>query len=344
MKTKLEKLLDRHPVAVLISDVHYNINTLEVADRALRRAIDHANELSVRVIVCGDLHDTKANLRGECTTAMMDAFSNAIYAPAILVGNHDKINEKSQNNSLSFLRGMAHIVNHPKNLFVLSDIELIPYQSDKFYLLGHLSNISKENLIIMHQGVTGTEAGHYMQDKTAITKQDLAGRRIISGHYHRRQTLELPEGGQLDYVGNPYTLGFSEANDPEKGYQILYSDDSLEFVPTNLRKHVVIERTAHEVIVKTDLKVRQEDILWLKISGPSDHLATLSKKQIKENCGLKQDFKLDLIPTDTQATIEVNSMPQDQMLDTLIESLPETDSNRKARLKLLWKQLHEGDK
>lgn len=66
------------PEAVLISDIHYNIQTLPLADAAVNMAITKANQLGVPLIVCGDLHDTKANLRGECVNAMLETFSRAI--------------------------------------------------------------------------------------------------------------------------------------------------------------------------------------------------------------------------------------------------------------------------
>ncbi len=61
------------PIAVIISDVHYDLNTLEVADAALTKAVSKANDLDVMLIICGDLHNTKANLRAECIDAMYEA-------------------------------------------------------------------------------------------------------------------------------------------------------------------------------------------------------------------------------------------------------------------------------
>jgi hypothetical protein len=45
---------NKYPIAVIISDVHYNINTLEVADKAMRMAINRANILNIPLIVAGD--------------------------------------------------------------------------------------------------------------------------------------------------------------------------------------------------------------------------------------------------------------------------------------------------
>ena len=72
----------RSPIAVLISDIHYNINTLPVADAALRQAIAKANELDVVLIVTGDLHDTKANLARVPQPPDLEAFIRSyVYKP-----------------------------------------------------------------------------------------------------------------------------------------------------------------------------------------------------------------------------------------------------------------------
>ena len=102
--------MQRKPVAVLISDVHYNLNNLKLADAAMRQATDKAQILGVPFIVAGDLHDTKANLRGECVNAILETFSHLKLKALVLVGNHDKINEKSEDNALGFLEGHVNFI------------------------------------------------------------------------------------------------------------------------------------------------------------------------------------------------------------------------------------------
>lgn len=366
------------PIAVLISDVHYNITTLEIADKAMRIAIDKANSLDVPLIVCGDLHDTKANLRGECIEAMINTFNLCETETYILVGNHDKINEKSEKHSLNFLNdlgeiedksnwdnyvteGAVTVISKPRFINTIPfngmSAELIPYDHDTKRLREHIKTLDPACLIIMHQGINSSNAGHYYQDKSALNKEDLAGFRVISGHYHTRQSFDLPDSGKFDYVGNPYSLGFGEANDPEKGYQILYNDGSLEFVPTNLRKHVVLELTlAENPTLDSDFEkednfglylglnaLKIEDLLWIKIKGSSDKLTKYIKQYLINNLKIKQSFKLDLIPTDTKPEQKqhVKDQTQAQVLEAIIDSLSNTDNERKIRLKNLIKQLGE---
>lgn len=320
----------RKSAAVLISDIHYNINTLELADEALRMAINKANELNVPLIVAGDLHDTKANLRGECVNAMISAFMSTDKTPVVLVGNHDKINEKSEDHSLNFLSKYAFVLSQPYKSERLNNTYFIPYHTNAEELKSYLKTIPKGSTLIMHQGITGSNSGEYIQDKSAITKENVAGFRVISGHYHQRQIIELPDNGVWDYIGNPFTVNYGEANDPPKGFQILRDDGSLEFVPTNLRKHVVYEidlnSAAHPAIVKHSVG----DLIWLKVKGTKEQLSKFKKPF---------DCKLDLIPLDMTTKVENKSLNQHELLDSMIDSLTNVTDNTKINLKELWKEL-----
>jgi DNA repair exonuclease SbcCD nuclease subunit len=340
------------PIAVCISDIHYNIHTLQLADASMRQAIARANELDVHLIVAGDLHDTKANLRGECANAMIETFKTLNRKAIVLVGNHDKINEKASENSLNFLQAYTLSVVDKStfwNLRIYSkgihpNIYTIPYHHDSNELRVYLKTVPKGSTLIMHQGLIDSNAGHYIQDKSAITKEDVAGMRVISGHYHTRQTIDLPEGGKWSYLGNPYSLNFGEANDPPKGYSVLMYDGSLEFVPTNLRKHVVIVCNVGTInSFSKPNYIKSNDLVWVKVEGSKEHLALWNKERISKELGISQSFKLDLIPTDTTTdkTIQKENKTQPQILDSLIDSLTETSDTKKLRLKYLWKEFTE---
>lgn len=328
------------PIAVFISDVHYNINTLEVADKAMRMAIAKANELDVELIVAGDLHDTKANMRGECVNAMIDTFNLCRHSPYILRGNHDQINEKSEQHSLNFLRNVANIVDKPRYYGVIN-ATLIPYQHSADKCREILAKIPKNDLIIMHQGLNKTSAGHYFQDNSAINLEDVAGRRIISGHYHTRQVTLLDQDGKWDYLGNPYTLGFGEANDPPKGFHVLYEDGKLEFIPTNLRKHVVLSYTYSNGVFYNDNPcfIAPDDLVWVKVQGTKEALTNVTKEMFQNSIPFPQSFKFELIPYETSFTpVEKNTSPN-VLLDAIIDSLEHASADQKTRLKNLWKSL-----
>lgn len=342
-------------IAVLINDVHYNINTLELADNSMRQAIYKANQLQIPLIVAGDLHDTKANMRAECVNAMLRTFGKVQTRCFIIVGNHDLINEKALQNSLEFLEGQNEKVSlvrkHLQPKVSGMPFHMLAYHSDKEELRNVLNTIPEGSTLIMHQGLQGSSSGEYVQDKSAINHEDVSDFRVISGHYHTRQDIKTgrPRKGAVglfSYIGNPYTLNFAEANDPEKGFQILMSDGMLEFVSTNLRKHVVYEIVLHETPRDTMPFVSVGDLLWIKIKGPKHELLTVDKENTKAEIefhtglSLPESFRLDLIPTDTVSSkIDTTNKTQREVLDEIITSKVDLRDETISKLKTLWKNL-----
>lgn len=338
------------PKAILISDIHFNLTTLPVASEALKQAVNKANDLKVPLIIPGDMHDTKANVRGECIKAIQDILYACHNRVHVVRGNHDSINEKSKDTALMFLRGDERIDIIVDNCYLPElGLWILPYEHDVERLRGVLKTIPKGSTLIMHQGVEGSHSGEYIQDKSAISHDDVKDFRVISGHYHRRQDIKTgrPRKGAVglwSYIGNPYTLNFGEAEDPEKGFQILKEDGTLEFVPTKLRAHIVLDYS-YDMIddFMADMTVNYitaSDLLWVKVRGPKDKLLKFTKEYITKTLKLEQSFKLDLIP-DTQEVQETKTnkpLTQVELLDSLIDSLSNTDNNSKKRLKDMWKQ------
>jgi len=324
------------PIAVLISDVHYSLKTLELADAAMRQAIQKANELELPLIVAGDLHDTKANMRAECINAMLATFKMADQLPIVLVGNHDRINEKADAHSLEFLSKHAQIINrfrYPKSHTRFFNVHFAAYHHDLNSLREQLHNTTSGSIVIMHQGLQGSDSGDYFQDPTALRHEDVAHLRVISGHYHRRQDIDTGKGNIFSYVGNPYTLGFGEANHPAKGFQILNSDGSLTFVPTNLRRHVILTIKGQ---LSSSGQIMSEDLVWVK-ADPG-----YTKEQAAEELHLDGDFKFEIVADEQKADTErldTKESPE-AILDGMIDSLSNTSSEQKERLKTAWKGLY----
>ncbi|RMH16582.1 MAG: hypothetical protein D6698_09490, partial [Gammaproteobacteria bacterium] len=55
--------------------------------------------------------------------------------------------------------------------------------------------------------------------------------RIISGHYHHRQTSYIGSGAKVTYLGAPFAHNFSDVGDRAKGFAIWYpgQEDDLVF-------------------------------------------------------------------------------------------------------------------
>lgn len=322
------------PIAVISGDIHYNLQNLEVADIATRMAIVTANDLNIPFIANGDITDNKAILRAECVNAMIETFKTTKLMALVNIGNHDKIHNKDTNHALNFLRPYATLIDFPQYVDTLG-LYIIPYFDAVDELRGLLKTIPKGSTLIMHQGLISSNAGHYMQDKAALDPSDLINFRTILSHYHARQDIKC--GNNIaSFIGSPYTTSFGESADLPKGYQILYENGSLEFVPTNLRRHRILELNTR---FTQAVEIGTNDILWVKVTGPTDELAKIQKAQLAKDVGIKQDFRLDLIPTDTKPVGKIdNTASQAEILDSVIDNLQNTEDARKTRLKQLWRK------
>jgi DNA repair exonuclease SbcCD nuclease subunit len=345
----------RKAVGVLISDVHFSLSTLQLAVQAFMRAIKTARELNVPLYVTGDLHDSKALIRGECANALLECMRQAKnwgVEVVILIGNHDMINEKGEAHSLNFLEGAGAVIFDRPNCVQLDKglvAHLIPYQNDgeKFVELVH--GLKKGSLILCHQGVRGAYMGEYVVDKTSVDPSLFKDYAIISGHYHRRQTI-VTDGkkhdtyfgvGTWNYVGSPYSTTFAEAGDGDKGIQILFNDMSMQLVPTGLRKHVIIEVDLEglDILLHTASHPNPDDAVWLKVTGPALMLDKLSKKEIGMKLLGHANYRLDKIPNDEEVQLQkLDTMTPMQMIEELIDQ-NQNDLEQSKYLKALAKEI-----
>lgn len=323
------------PKFVIISDIHFNVNTLDLASESLRLAIEKAAILGIPLVIAGDLNDTKAIIRAEVANRLITLIKDCPIQVYVLIGNHDLINEKGSEHSLHFLAKYVRLVDSP-GYFDELGAYLIPYQSTTEALESIVNSIPPGTLTIMHQGVLGAFMGEYIIDKSSISSDKLSHLTVYSGHYHRHQKVDT-----VTFIGTPYSVTYAEANDGPKGFVIIYDNNSFEQIPTNLRKHVIVTRSIDELSLPiSDLNIN--DLLWLKVTGPKSELSKLNRNNVKNALGIQGSFKLDLIYEDSLAFTSTDDSSdgshQYTILDQLIDNLKESDSYKKS-LKELWREL-----
>lgn len=332
------------PIAVLTSDIHFNLNTLPLASQALKAALSKAEELQVPLVIAGDLHDTKAIIRAEVMNALIEILEPANIDVFILRGNHDQLHEKSEEHGLNYLKPYATIIDSVSWLSRLPEVVFFPYMSNAEFLKTCLSGVmdmprneyvGTKPLLIMHQGFLGAAMGDYIQDKTSIAPEVVKDFTVISGHYHKHQTI-----GTVTYIGSPFTMSFGEANDGPKGFLILNSDGTFTREILNLRRHIKIETDLDNLYLTKHVDNHPEfdDLVWIKVSGSYSQLQKLDKQEIAARLMI-QNFKLDLIPIDSKPTdIQVENLSSGEVFDKLIDNTSESDE-QKIKLKATWKEL-----
>jgi DNA repair exonuclease SbcCD nuclease subunit len=324
----------KQPKAILISDIHYNLNNLEIADFALRKAIKLAKFHQIPLILCGDTHDSKANLRAECANAMIATFQEAMNEGVktyTLVGNHCRLNEKGEDHALNFLAPYTTIINKRETH---EGLGFIPYQCDPNNFYACLSLFDRDTIVIAHQGVTGGQLGHYVIDKSAVELSKLIDhKRIFLGHYHAHYTL-----GNTVSVGTPYTQSFAEAKDHPKGVLLLYSNGDFDHILFNFRKHVIIEVT-HDQVPNLTSNLNPNDLLWLKIKGPESELRKIDKIDLGKKLLGHANYKLDLISDAVENRAKAGEVLDEatpiELFDNLIDKSKETEEQKKYLKDLL---------
>lgn len=324
------------PAAVLISDLHFNLNNLQVASHALQMALLDARALNVPLIIAGDLQDTKAVVRAEVMNELISLQREfGMVKVALMVGNHDLINEKGYENALNYLNGPWTLIDTPTQVGIF---HLIPYQSDISILTSYLTSVPKGTPLIMHQGFKGAFMGEYVQDKSSIAPTLLEDFRVFSGHYHRHQTVGILS--HITYIGTPYTTSFAEANDPEKGYLIVNDDLSYVRKSTNLRKHIIYN--VHTSDSSYNMSSLSDDLVYVKISGPKSELDLIDKDDFGLKYLKRLDYKLEKIPDEInmekQEIIQVLTVHD--RFDNIIDALPES-YGYKMGLRDLWRNVYE---
>lgn len=334
-------IMFKTPIAVVISDIHFNLNNLELASKALHMALHESHKRQIPTVIAGDLHDTKAIIRAEVANRLLLLLKQATMPVYILVGNHDLVNEKGKEHGLNYLEDKhIYIIDRSTHGFGIP-VHFISYQSSPEEFLRCAKNV-KSGPIICHQGFSGAFMGDYVQDKSSIDPSVVSAHRVISGHYHKHQTV-----GTVTYIGSPYTQSFGEANDPAKGFLVLYSDGSYERVLTNLRKHVVVELKVkdeeNQLYIGIDdntNEINSDDLLWVKARGPKSLLDRLSKEHVGKALIGHSNFKLDLIPNEYEE-LEVpvlKEVTNEELFDTIIDDSGDTDE-QKVYLKRLWREI-----
>lgn len=333
------------PIAVATGDVHFTLQTLELATHAVYQALALALALKVPLILNGDTLDGKAILRGECTNRLIEILSHPKARDCRVIintGNHDLVNEKGKAHVLHFLKPYAEVIDVPTFDDDL-DSWIIPYFNSTAELQEVLNQIPKGSRLFMHQGVLGADMGAYIKDSSSLPLEAFADFRVICSHYHRRQDLKpgRPRKGAVgffSYMGAPYSVTAAEAQDGPKGINIVYDDGSLELVPTNLRKHVLAERTAETASDPIE-GLNPCDLLHLKVTGVHSDLEKLNKRALGEKHLGHSNFKLTKIVTESEVLEEQDSArPVLDLLDHCVDLTAEP-LEQKTALKALAREL-----
>lgn len=230
-------------MALLINDLHITSDNILEFNKNWKEALEVCAGHKIKdIVIGGDVFTARASQ----TLPVLLAVKNALVCAArhenlnvtIAYGNHDAPNSKST-------ESYCHLYDTIDGVYVVDTYERINWDSDvqlcviSYFpendgfkeVLDKAINECKrtryglENTILyIHEGVHGA-LGDFEIEKECPQEWFEGFKAVLCGHYHNRVRIKKTN---IEYIGSSRQNNFGE--DELKGYTILYSDGSYEFV------------------------------------------------------------------------------------------------------------------
>ena len=240
-----------YPCLLLLNDIHISKDNIPAFKANWQEAIDICRKMDVKEIaIGGDLFFSRAAQTIDVLLAVHDALLTAAehgIHVTIAEGNHDKVNQENE-------RGYCHVFDQHSNVLVCDEYVSLPLGDDcrfVLHMMGYfpedgsfctrLDRLKEEaldpkrlNFLYIHEGINGALA--QPNDKELPAKIFEEFDKVFVGHYHNRTIIDKT---RIEYIGSSRQHNFGE--DEEKGYTVIYTDGSHEFIKNqaNTRYRVI---------------------------------------------------------------------------------------------------------
>lgn len=286
--------MERKPIGVLSSDWHIDKNNHSDVEKIIYQKIEIIKEMRLSTMyVLGDIFESRVaqpltnlqffkNILSKCEESGV-----AIVA---IPGNHDKVNYESKLSYLDiFAQHPALTVVDEYKCIVENDINihLIPYFKEDTVYSSYLKNIdlstNKKNILLTHIGLDGVSNNDGIYIKGHIKKELFSKLdKVFIGHYHNRSQY----GENIHYIGSIKPNNFGENND--KGFTILFSDCSFEYVQAGFKEYKTIEvdvdtLTKKEIDLLTSKYKDSESKVRIVLKGSETKLKSVDVNKFTES-------------------------------------------------------------
>ena len=240
-----------YPCLLLLNDIPISKDNIPAFKANWQEAIDICRKMDVKEIaIGGDLFFSRAAQTLDVLLAVHDALLTAAehgIHVTIAEGNHDKVNQENE-------RGYCHVFDQHSNVLVCDEYVSLPLGEDcrfVLHMMGYfpedgsfctrLDRLKEEaldpkrlNFLYIHEGINGALAQPNDKELPAKIFEDFD--KVFVGHYHNRTIIDKT---RIEYIGSSRQHNFGE--DEEKGYTVIYTDGSHEFIKNqaNTRYRVI---------------------------------------------------------------------------------------------------------
>lgn len=313
--------VSKTPCALLINDIHVSKDNIAEFHTNWDEAIKICKEHNIPdIIVGGDLWQSRSAQTLGTLLAVRQAIikaTNSGIDVTLAEGNHDKVDQES-------VLGYSHIFSEYPHVYIVDDYTALEYGNNLvLYVMSYfpedgsfikrLNDIlendfdrNKTNVLYIHEGINGALAT--ANDKELPSKIFRDFNAVLVGHYHNRCKIK---GTCIEYIGSSRQHNFGE--DEDKGYTILYSDGSYEFVKNQANiRYKVVDLVLSQVNITlldqlTELKESGMYKVKARINCDSTEVSGIDKQKLIEAGATKVEIVTERIEMNV---IESHSLDQ----------------------------------
>ena len=243
----------KEALALLINDIHVSKDNIAEFNDNWNEALKICQCESIsEIVVGGDMFTERSSQTLAVLLAVKHALDRAVQkgiCVTIAEGNHDIVDKEA-------FEGYNHLWIGQKDIDVIDTYRILSWEGCDFVLAvisyfpengsfldwldkmftdavtkyGDIVRSERDVILYIHEGVHGA-LGNLESDNELPQEPLLDYRAVLCGHYHNRIHLK---GTNIQYIGSSRQHNFGE--DEEKGYTILYSDGSTQFVKNEVNQ------------------------------------------------------------------------------------------------------------
>ena len=298
-----------YPCLLLLNDIHISKDNIPAFKANWQEAIDICRKMDVKEIaIGGDLFFSRAAQTLDVLLAVHDALLTAAehgIHVTIAEGNHDKVNQENE-------RGYCHVFDQHSNVLVCDEYVSLPLGDDcrfVLHMMGYfpedgsfctrLDRLKEEaldpkrlNFLYIHEGINGALAQPNDKELPAKIFDDFD--KVFVGHYHNRTIIDKT---RIEYIGSSRQHNFGE--DEEKGYTVIYTDGSHEFIKNKVNtRYRVIDVSAERAGLHLMDELREIDAdgrykVKVRVHAPQAAMKSVDKAALLDAGATKVELIAD---------------------------------------------------
>ena len=298
-----------YPCLLLLNDIHISKDNIPAFKANWQEAIDICRKMDVKEIaIGGDLFFSRAAQTLDVLLAVHDALLTAAehgIHVTIAEGNHDKVNQENE-------RGYCHVFDQHSNVLVCDEYVSLPLGDDcrfVLHMMGYfpedgsfctrLDHLKEEaldpkrlNFLYIHEGINGALAQPNDKELPAKIFEDFD--KVFVGHYHNRTIIDKT---RIEYIGSSRQHNFGE--DEEKGYTVIYTDGSHEFIKNQANtRYRVIDVVAERAGLHLMDELREIDAdgrykVKVRVHAPQAAMKSVDKAALLDSGATKVELIAD---------------------------------------------------